>query len=413
MSQSALYDALKEKWNTRLSLEPESWNQEREQYISLLNNEKIEEFFLLVCDQPTLFCSLFEKNEYGHLDFDEEIQISSLQRLLFIQAWFFCSKDAPPLSQLLHHSPFEPFVLKAFGRHTTTLQEEEEALLLQYSQQMLVVPKGECTMGALDADESAQDCERPAHLVHVQDMLVGKYPVSQVLWKYVMRRNPSHFQGWSRPVENITWYEAISFCNTLSEMEGLTPVYTLKKEPPKKQKRKTTPRTTRNNRGRKPTPKNTQKAYKTIQEDPSANGYRLLREGEWEYCARANQNTLYSGSDFIDDVAWYSLNTRSDWSDLHSKNETQSLGQKTSNSWGFFDMSGNVWEYVFDAWWLYDTPKTKKTKAERPIQADQSCVIRGGCWSRAETYARVSSRKKCGLLNRGNGIGFRIARTQT
>ena len=133
----------------------------------------------------------------------------------------------------------------------------------------------------------------------------------------------------------------------------------------------------------------------------SANGYRLPTEAEWEYCARGGEEHLYSGSDNIDEVAWY---------DNNSGDETHGVGQKKSNGFGLYDMSGNVDEWVWDTW---DVDAYQRGDTKDPIVEVSSLyrVRRGGGWSNDARYARVSCRLGGSATFRYYYQGFRILRT--
>ena len=181
--------------------------------------------------------------------------------------------------------------------------------------EMVCIPKGEFLMGALEADEDAYDYEKPRHNVTLtRDFLMGKYPVTQALWENVMGSNPSKFKGSKRPVEQVSWFDAVAFCNKLSEKEGLDPCYTITGE--------------------------------RVMCNWNAKGYRLPTEAEWEYSAHAAGSFKYSGGDTVDEVAWYSEN---------SESETHSVGQKKPNGFGLYDMSGNIFEWVWDRYGDYSS----------------------------------------------------------
>ena len=145
--------------------------------------------------------------------------------------------------------------------------------------EMVVIPKGEFTMGALENDGDAYGSEKPRHKVTLtRDFLMGKYPVTQALWESVMGSNPSNWcWGANRPVEKVSWFDVVEFCNKLSKREGLEPAYTINGE--------------------------------NVTCNWSAKGYRLPTEAEWEYSARSGQRFKYSGSDNVDEVAWYDGNS--------------------------------------------------------------------------------------------------------
>ena len=218
-----------------------------------------------------------------------------------------------------------------------------------------------------------------AHRVHLsRPLLVSAVPVTQALYEVVTGTNPSHFKGPRRPVERVNFWDALAFCNSLSESEGLQPPYLIT-----------------NDRG-----------LPAVEWRRSANGYRLLTETEWEYIARAGKDYQFSGGEQVDQYAWYHGNARG---------QTHPVGQKKSNSWGFYDCSGNVWEWCFDEWdetaydWRKGEVHTDPLIAKDPTANKR--VRRGGCWIVFHPNCAVSYRFWGTATQRSDDTGFRIART--
>ena len=244
--------------------------------------------------------------------------------------------------------------------------------------EMVLIPTGEFMMGALPDDENARDDEKPRHKVEItKDFYVGKYPVTQKLYLEVMGYNYSNFEGEDRPVDNVSWFECVEFCNKLSELEGKEPVYTINGE--------------------------------NVTCNWHAKGYRLLTEAEWEYCARGGEEHLYAGSDTIAQVAWYSDN---------SSGATHPVGDKQKNGFGLYDMSGNIWELCWDAA-LYDhefnhvdsSVYTMNPRKDPGVhRAAPVRMVRGGSWENGPGGCRSSFRDEDYSSNFGENLGFRFVR---
>jgi formylglycine-generating enzyme required for sulfatase activity len=259
---------------------------------------------------------------------------------------------------------------------------------LKKSPKMVLVNGGSFMMGCTSEQNDCDGDESPMVEVTVKDFYIGTFEVTQDLWEEVMDKNPSKFSGGSLPVESVSWYETIEFCNKLSLMEGLEPAYKIDKSTVD------------------PNNKNEYDKLKwTVEFDQNANGYRLPLETEWELAARggsfrADAQTLYSGSNDIDDVAWYYEN---------SGNETKKVGSKTPNSLGVYDMSGNVWEWCWS--WKDSYSSGSISNPTGPVSGSGR-VYRGGSWFSEARYCRVSPRGSDNPEYRDSGIGLRLARNK-
>ncbi|MEM1136409.1 MAG: SUMF1/EgtB/PvdO family nonheme iron enzyme [Bacteroidota bacterium] len=225
------------------------------------------------------------------------------------------------------------------------------------------------------------------HEVEVNDFMISKYPVTQALWEGVMGNNPSSIKNCPDcPVEQVTWYDAVVFCNKLSELTGLTPYYTVDKT-----------QTDSNNL-------NKEGAKKwLVTTNTNANGYRLPTEAEWEYAAKGgikSKGYTYAGSNNPDEVAWYNKN---------SKRKTQPVGGLQPNELGIYDMSGNVREWCWD--WYSDYNYVGVSNLN-PIGSEKgsSRVVRGGSWNLDVNFCRVAYRDRLYPDNGDYVRGFRISR---
>jgi formylglycine-generating enzyme required for sulfatase activity len=259
--------------------------------------------------------------------------------------------------------------------------------------QMVVVPGGTFHNGTTD--------------VTVSSFKMSATEVTQAQYQAVIGENPSNFRNvpWrkegdprkypedlSRPVEDVSWYETIVFCNKLSMMEKLTPVYTIAGSKDPDDWGWTTIGTPKNSR-----------VWDAASMDISANGYRLPTEAEWEYAARGGtpaDNFRYSGSDDIDAVGWYESN---------SGNITHSVGLKRKNRLGLFDMTGNVSEWCWDWDGIYaNGPQVNPTG---PVSGELR-VVRGGSYIDPADKCSVSERLsfRVGSFPSHNyvNLGFRL-----
>ena len=183
--------------------------------------------------------------------------------------------------------------------------------------------------------------------VEVFDLEVCKYPITQKIWTEIMGNNPSKFKGDNRPVETVSWWQALEFCNKLSEKYGLEPVYDLSKiEEGILKINELNGRTVDANA---PSLKNTE-------------GFRLPTELEWEWFARGGQKAIdegtfnykYSGSDNFDEVGWYGENSGGETYkcndyEFYRGGSTKDVGLKKANQLGLYDCCGNVHEWCFDS----------------------------------------------------------------
>lgn len=198
------------------------------------------------------------------------------------------------------------------------------------------------------------DEEKPAHKVTIsRDYWMGKYEVTQAQWKAVMGNNPSFFSGCGDdcPVENISWDDVQKFIRKLN----------------------------------------------SLQNDYN---YRLPTEAEWEYACRAGTTGDFAGN--LDAMAWYISN---------SEEKTHTVGQKSPNAWGLYDMHGNVWEWCQD--WFYLAYYSKSPEIDpipAPSNGSNTRVYRGGSWDYTVGNLRSANRNGNTPSYRKNNLGFRLVR---
>ena len=215
--------------------------------------------------------------------------------------------------------------------------------------EMVRVEGGTFRMGATSEQEDDADSdEKPVHSVTLSSYYIGKTEVTQALWQAVMGSNPSAFQGADLPVECVSWNDCQEFIQKLNRLTG--------------------------------------------------RNFRLPTEAEWEFACRGGNKSngyKYSGSNDIDNVAWYD-----GYSGAHP------VGTKAPNELGIYDMSGNVWEWCSD--WYADYTSYSQTDPTGP-QSGSFRVYRGGSWYFNARYCRSSGRGGSDPSDRSNILGLRLA----
>jgi formylglycine-generating enzyme required for sulfatase activity len=235
---------------------------------------------------------------------------------------------------------------------------------------MILIQGGTFLMGSPPDEVDQSDSENPQHSVTVPSFFMGRYPITQAQWRVVaslpqvnreLNPAPSHFNGDNRPVESVSWYDAVEFCDRLSQYIHRS--------------------------------------------------YRLPTEAEWEYAARARTTTpFHFGETITAELANYDAGrTYGDGAKGKYRQETTSVDNfGIANAFGLCDMHGNVWEWCLDHWhsnyedapddgsaWLTDSESAKR-------------VLRGGSWNAYPRYCRSASRYVIFLDDDFNDIGFRV-----
>ncbi|MBD2312078.1 SUMF1/EgtB/PvdO family nonheme iron enzyme [Desertifilum sp. FACHB-1129] len=228
---------------------------------------------------------------------------------------------------------------------------------------MVAIPGGRFLMGSPETEAERDSDENPQHWVTVPAFYMGQYAVTQAQYQAVMGNNPSRFQGSDRPVERVSWNDAVEFCHKLSQRTGQR--------------------------------------------------YRLPSEAEWEYACRAGTTTpFHFGETITPDLVNYDGNYSYDKAPIGKyRQETTPVGHfGVANAFGLYDMHGNVWEWCQDVWHKNYHGAPTDGRAWESGGDLSSRLLRGGSWGYFARSCRSASRYRGASGFRYNGIGFRVVR---
>jgi formylglycine-generating enzyme required for sulfatase activity len=252
-----------------------------------------------------------------------------------------------------------------------------------------LIPPGRFIMGSPRGE--GDDDEHPQHEVRItRPFYLGLTEVTQGQYETLMGNNPSYFSanggGMDRvagqsteghPAENVSWLDAVKFCNKLSEKEGLRPFYEIEGD-----------------------------SARILSWDGL--GFRLPTEAEWEYACRAGAQTRYAFGDAdegLGDYAWFDED--------YARGTTHPVGRKRSSRFGLFDMHGNVWEWCSDAYAAGHYRDSPADDPRGPDPAGAVRVFRGGGWRSGPRFCRSAGRLRVAPADRYFDLGFRLARGQS
>jgi len=256
------------------------------------------------------------------------------------------------------------------SKRKATNQFYDEELDPKTHLRMMQIPAGTFLMGSPDSELERMDRESPQHRVSVPSFFMAKYPVTQAQWRVVaampqlnrqLKPDPSNFKGDNRPVEQVSWDEAIEFCDRLT-------------------------------------------AHTKRQ-------YRLPSEAEWEYACRAGTTTpFHFGETISPELANYVSTAYADGPTGKSRAETTSVDHfKIANAWGLCDMHGNVWEWCHDLWHSDYNGAPEDGSAWLTDSSNAHRVRRGGSYGSDPGFCRSAYRDYYNPDARFNALGFRLA----
>jgi len=247
------------------------------------------------------------------------------------------------------------------------------------------------------AKEPERENNEIQHRVTLSSFYMGKYEVTQKEYQEIMGTNPSRFKGDNLPVEMVSWYNAVEYCNKRSEKEGLSPAYTIDKE-------NIDIYNIYNSSG-------IDRFKWTVTWNRNANGYRLPTEAEWEYACRAGKKTPFNtGNNLTTSQANYngSLPYNNN-AEGENRQKTTPVGSFAPNAWGLYDMHGNVTELCWDRYGRYASGP-QIDPAGTGSKFDFERVSRGGGWNGTAGGARSAARFCENPSHTWGSIGFRVVR---
>jgi formylglycine-generating enzyme required for sulfatase activity len=245
----------------------------------------------------------------------------------------------------------------------------------------VLIKGGTFSMGS-PTQEPERGTDETQHRVTISDFYIAQSEVTQREWTALMGNNDSETKGDTLPMENVTWFDAVRFCNARSAREGLSLAYNISGE--------------------------------TVIWNRNAPGYRLPTEAEWEYACRAGTTTPFNTGNYITDKEAncynnYGYNNNSSGRVIGGhRGKTTPINSYQANAWGLFDMHGNVGEWCWD--WYGEFSTTTQINPAGP-ETGTLKVNRGGGWNDFPKHIRSAYRAATPLNNSSFNLGFRLVRT--
>jgi formylglycine-generating enzyme required for sulfatase activity len=325
-----------------------------------------------------------------------------LQRIAAIEKALQSPKPQPPIPQPpipsnnLKTFSFEVVTTDARGNITNQRKESAkyftEDLGNGVTLEMVEIPGGTFIMGSPTSEENSSSSESPQHQVTVPSFYMGKYELTQAQYQAIIGTNPSRFgfKGKNRPVEGVSWNNAVEFCKKLSQKTG-------------------------KNRPVEGVSWNNAVEFCKKLSQKTGKNYRLPSEAEWEYACRAGTITpFYFGESITPDLVNYNGNyTYASATKGKDRQQTTDVGTFPPNSFGLYDMHGNVWEWCQDDYKNnYINAPTDGSALTSPSWSGKMLrgkMLRGGSWGYGPGICRSAYRYNDGYLGfDGNNIGFRV-----
>ena len=245
---------------------------------------------------------------------------------------------------------------------------------------LVFIKGGTFDMGSIES-EPEREADEIRHKVTITDFYMSPTEVTQKEYQEITGNNPSENKGDNLPVENVSWYDAVKYCNALSKAKGLTECYAIDGN--------------------------------NVIWNKNANGYRLPTEAEWEYAARANTSTPFSFGDYVHDedancynAYGYNNNASGSWINGYLEH-TVDVDSYNANSYGLYNMHGNIAEWVWDWYGIYDVNNTENPTGR--VSGDYK-IARGGAWNDFPKNIRSAYRSVVPANMTSYGVGIRLVR---
>ncbi|MBD2336670.1 SUMF1/EgtB/PvdO family nonheme iron enzyme [Calothrix sp. FACHB-156] len=272
--------------------------------------------------------------------------------------------QSPTSENRLKTFKFDVVTVDAKGKPTNPTKGEAKYFVEELGNgvtlEMVQIPGGTFMMGSPPGEAQRENDEGPQHQVKVPGFFMGKYEVTQAQYQAIMEKNPSNFKGETRPVEQVSWDDAVEFCRKLSQKTG-----------------------------RK---------------------YRLPSEAEWEYACRAETTTpFYFGETITTDLVNYNGNyPYASAPKGEYRQQTTPVGKFPPNAFGLYDMHGNIWEWCLDTYHKNYNEAPTDGSAWLSGNDNDSRVLRGGSWYDGARRCRSANRNYVTRADRGSLVGFRV-----
>lgn len=325
---------------------------------------------------PYALWSLFEHKDNNTIRVKSTFKAQNLIETVFLIREFAAASSKTELSTWFSQGLFDAYLFRlCTTKSPKRISKKLYAFIKNRSLDTVRIPEGSYWIGNNQDQQTS-----PYHMVKTGTFSVGIFPVTQLLWFDTMEKSPSKYKGATRPVEQVSWFDAIQFCNSLSAKQGREPYYNIQN--------------------------------KHIEPILGSNGYRLPTEAQWELTARAEKSFGSAKSDEAQKI----IVSAHGW--MNQNSGTRPIGQKKPNAFGLYDVHGNVFEWCWDYYGSYQNmviPRGKKNPYYLRIpeysKGPQSGVYRcyrGGSWNLAEEFAYPYRRMAGKDDIKSTAIGLRI-----